>query len=112
MPDQSEKLMQLEPVNFTFKNDPTSLMQYGLIAEDAGKIYPELLAYDKDGQIFSINYFAFIPILIAQIQHQEREIQQLKEQQQFFVEQEETMQELQKEMTQLKALVSRLIIKK
>src|SRR5579863_9131055 len=41
MGDASDKLMKLRPVTFTYKADSTSTQQYGLIAEEVEKIYPE-----------------------------------------------------------------------
>lgn len=77
MEDQTEKIMQLNPVNFRYI-DNDEQMQYGLIAEEAAKQYPEFIAYDKDGQIYSFNYMALIPILLKQIQQLENENQNLK----------------------------------
>ena len=74
MEDQTEKVMQLRPVNFRYKENDAQ-MQYGLIAEEAAKQYPEFIAYDKSGQIYSINYLALVPVLIKQIQEMEKELQ-------------------------------------
>ena len=49
----SSKLLQLRPVNYFYKpeyDDGSHLLQYGLIAEDVAKVYPEMVAYGKDGQ--------------------------------------------------------------
>ena len=71
MEDQSEKMLALRPVTFRFKSDKNSKLQYGLIAEEAAEIYPELIAYDNEGRIYTINYSALIPILLQQIQQLE-----------------------------------------
>ena len=61
MGDSSSKLLQLRPVNFYYKpefDDGSRQLQYGLIAEDVAKVYPEMVAYDKDGRnivVSSIN---------------------------------------------------------
>ena len=39
----TEKLMELRPVRFHLKNDPKGAVQYGLIAEEVDKVYPELV---------------------------------------------------------------------
>ena len=68
MADQTDKMMSLRPVNFHFKNDPTQMMQYGLIAEEVAQIYPEFISRDAEGNIYSINYMALIPVMLKQIQ--------------------------------------------
>ena len=72
------KLMQLRPVQFNYKNTDQQL-QYGLLAHEVEKIYPELVftVPGKSG-IQSIDYLAFIPLLIAVVQAQEEELRSLK----------------------------------
>jgi hypothetical protein len=43
MGDASARLMRLRPVAFRYKADPTGTQQYGLIAEEVAKVYPELV---------------------------------------------------------------------
>src|SRR5208283_5021269 len=50
MGDASDKLMKLRPVTFTYKADSTGTKQYGLIAEEVEKVYPELVIDDADGK--------------------------------------------------------------
>ena len=53
MGDTSNKLLQLRPVTFLYKpeyDDGSHALQYGLIAEEVAKVYPEMVGYDKDGQ--------------------------------------------------------------
>ena len=45
--------MRLRPVTFLYKPEYDKgerTLQYGLIAEEVAKVYPELVAYDNDGQ--------------------------------------------------------------
>ena len=44
-----ERLAQLRPVSFHLKTDPTGALQYGLIAEEVDRVYPELVIRDNDG---------------------------------------------------------------
>ena len=53
MGDSSSKLLQLRPVTFFYKpqyDDGSRTLQYGLIAEEVAKVYPEMAVYDKDSQ--------------------------------------------------------------
>ncbi len=54
-------------------------MQYGLIAEEVAKVYPEMVAYDKDGQILTVKYQLLTPMLLNQIQKQAAQIRSLEE---------------------------------
>ena len=78
MGDTSRKLFQLRPVNFFYKpqyDDGSHLLQYGLIAEDVAKVYPEMVAYDKDGQILTVKYQMLAPMLLNEVQKQNAQIE-------------------------------------
>jgi hypothetical protein len=45
----SEKILALEPVTFVYKNDATSTKQYGVIAEQAYQVCPEMVVLDAEG---------------------------------------------------------------
>ena len=52
MGDSTSALMKLRPVTFLYKPeyaDGERTLQYGLIAEEVAKVYPELVAYDISG---------------------------------------------------------------
>jgi hypothetical protein len=42
MGERSNQLMNLRPVTFRYKEDPTGTLQYGLVAEEVAQVYPEL----------------------------------------------------------------------
>src|SRR5262249_8388946 len=48
--DTSQGLYQLRPVTFRYKQDPQGQRQYGLIAEEVAKVYPELVTKGADGK--------------------------------------------------------------
>jgi hypothetical protein len=76
MGDSSSKLFELRPVNFFYKpeyDNGSHLLQYGLIAEDVAKVYPELVAYDKNCQVLSIKYQLLAPMLLNELQKQAAE---------------------------------------
>jgi hypothetical protein len=72
MGDSSSKLFQLRPVTFVYKaeydNGRTRTPQYGLIAEEVAKVYPEMAVYDKDGQPYSVKYQLLAPMLLNELQ--------------------------------------------
>ena len=80
MAQRTEKLAQLRPVTFHLKIDPNGAIQYGLIAEEVTKVYPELVIRDEAGKIQGVRYEELAPMLLNQSQQQQREISQLKRQ--------------------------------
>jgi hypothetical protein len=77
----AEKVLQLTPVNYTYKNDESQTNQYGFIAQEVQKLFPELVnEKESKGQTFlSLNYQAFGVLAIKTIQEQQKEIDTLKE---------------------------------
>ena len=47
MGTNTAKLEQLRPVTFKLKTDAKATTQYGLIAEEVAKVYPELVIRDE-----------------------------------------------------------------
>src|SRR5262249_48914637 len=80
MRDTSQGLYQLRPVTFRYKQDPQGQRQYGLIAEEVAKVYPELVTKGADGKVESVQYHELIPMLLNEVQRQQQEIAELKAQ--------------------------------
>jgi hypothetical protein len=76
MPDASDKLKRLRPVTFRYKTDPQAIRQYGLIAEEVEKVYPELVIRDEAGKIQGVRYEELAPMLLNEVQQQAAEVQQ------------------------------------
>jgi hypothetical protein len=74
----AEKLAELNIVTFSYISDKTQRVQYGAIAEEVFEIFPELIVYNKEGEIETIQYHHFVPLLIKYAQVQNNEIQALK----------------------------------
>lgn len=72
MPELSGKLAQLRPVTFHYKTDPKSVQQYGLIAEEVDRVYPELVIRDGAGRIQGVHYEELAPMLLSELQQQRR----------------------------------------
>ena len=72
----SEKLMALRPVWFRYKHSfvhGTNPVQFGLIAEQVAKVYPNLVVYGRDGKPSAVAYQELPALLLAQVQKQQRE---------------------------------------
>src|SRR5579884_785522 len=77
MNSASDKLMQLRPVTFRYKQaaeDGSYPLQYGLIAEEVAKVYPDLVQYDKEGMPLAIYDYQLTPMLLNELQKQHRQI--------------------------------------
>jgi predicted ribosome quality control (RQC) complex YloA/Tae2 family protein len=89
MGDTSDGLMDLRPVTFRYKQpyqDGSKPIDYGLIAEEVAKIYPNLAVKGADGKIETVQYQKLTPMLLNELQKQNKKI-----------EEQEDMIELQKE---------------
>jgi hypothetical protein len=74
----SEKLQRLRPVTLHLKSDPQGELQYGLIAEEVDKIFPELVIRDESGTIQGVRYDELAPLLLNEVQEQQRTIAEQK----------------------------------
>lgn len=80
--DKTDKIMNLKPSEFTFKDDQANKIHYGFIAQELENEYPELIQIKPDNnysKIKAINYLEIIPLLVNKIQIMQKEIDELKE---------------------------------
>ena len=73
MGENTKKLEQLRPVSFHLKADPNAAVQYGLIAEEVDKVYPELVIRDDKGKIQGVRYDELAPMLLNEMQNERKE---------------------------------------
>ena len=71
----ADKILDLDVVQFNYKNDAKKEIQYGVIAEDVEPIFPEMIVYDLDGQVDTVQYHKMLPLLIKQVQLMKAEYQ-------------------------------------
>jgi hypothetical protein len=81
MADASAMVMDLRPVVFNYREDvaPGSGKQYGLIAEEVAEVAPDLVALGLDGKPYAVRYHVLAPLLLNEMQKQQREIENLKQ---------------------------------
>jgi hypothetical protein len=88
---------KLEGVRYRWKRDGTA--DIGLIAEDVGKVIPEVVEYEANGiDATSVDYSRLVPLLIESI----------KEQQSTISEQSQDIGDLRNEVAKLKELVTKM----
>jgi hypothetical protein len=73
MGDASDKLMKLRPVTFQYKEDFDGIQQYGLIAEEVQKVYPELVVEGDDGRPETVEYQVLPAMLLNELQKEIRD---------------------------------------
>lgn len=74
MGEASHDLMKLRPVTFRYKapyDDGSHLLQYGLIAEEVAKVYPDLVQFDDKGQPLTVRYHLINVMLLNELQKQQ-----------------------------------------
>ena len=69
---RSQDLYKLRPVTFRYKQDEQGVRQYGLIAEEVLKVYPELVTKGAEGKVEGVQYQELIPLLLNEVQHQQQ----------------------------------------
>src|SRR5262249_32442292 len=75
MGERSQGLYSLRPVTFRYKQEAREPRQYGLIAEEVAKVYPELVTKGADGKVESVQYHELIPMLLNEVQHQQQKLE-------------------------------------
>ena len=86
----SAGLMKLRPVSFRYKSDPSGTLQYGLVAEEVARVYPELVTRGTDGKVLSVRYLEFTALLLNELQEQHTELQKQTEKTQELTQRLET----------------------
>lgn len=79
--DKRRKFDLLRPVTYTWsKVERKGQKDFGFIAEEMDKIYPELVVKDDEGNCTGLNYGKLTAILTAHAQEQDEEIKYLNDQ--------------------------------
>lgn len=74
------EVLQMNPVQYNWKETPEGKKEVGLLAQDVLKLIPEAVVVPEDGSAMGMKYSELIPVLIKAIQEQQKEIQELKKQ--------------------------------
>lgn len=93
------KIMALNPVSFTMKSDPDKRIEFGFIAQDVEKIFPELVITAKDEQeTKSLNYTGMIAPMVQAMQEQQRMLEAQQAQIDLLVKQNAELKAMMEEM--------------
>ena len=95
----SERIRDLRPVTYHLKTDRKGQTQYGLIAEEVAKVYPELVIRGQKGEIEGVRYEELTPMLLNELQLQQG---RLADQQSRLAEQQAELQDMRSQVTELR----------
>ena len=71
-----EAILALKPVTFHYKSDSTNTPQFGLIAEEVGKVDPDLVVRDENGDIYTVRYDAVNAMLLNEFLKEHRKVEE------------------------------------
>jgi hypothetical protein len=112
MGSETDKLQALRPVTFHLKTDPQGAVQYGLIAEEVAKIYPELVIRNETGRIDGVRYDELAPLLLNEMQRQQKvaaaQAQTIAAQDQRAADQDAKIARLQEQLAGIQAALVKL----
>jgi hypothetical protein len=74
-----DRLAELRPVRFRYRDDPSGEVQFGLIAEEVERAFPELASRDARGRLQSVRYHLLAPLVLAQAQANRVEAERLRD---------------------------------
>ena len=78
MDTASEAVLALKPVTFHYKSDSKQRPEYGLIAEEVAKVNPNLVARDREGEIYTVRYEAVNAMLLNEFLKEHKKVEQLQ----------------------------------
>ena len=78
MGNRSDKVLDLRPVTFSYKDDAQATTHYGLIAEEVATVYPDLVTRTASGEVQTVKYQELIPMLVNELQRQRQDLAKLQ----------------------------------
>jgi hypothetical protein len=99
--DTSAGLMQLRPVSFHYRpefDDGSHLLQYGLVAEEVARVYPDLVQTDREGRPIAVRTHFINAMMLNEVQRQHGTI---AAQQARIDQQQAEIEELQRQVREL-----------
>ena len=72
MGDGEQRADEAASGDLPLQERPGGHRQYGLVAEEVARVYPELVVRGTKGEIESLQYQELIPMLLNEVQHQQQ----------------------------------------
>jgi Chaperone of endosialidase len=74
MDKASESILALKPVSFRYKVHRDATPQFALIAEQVAEVNPDLVVFDKNGEIYTVRYDQVNAMLLNEFLKARRQI--------------------------------------
>jgi len=74
------KVLNLRGIYFNWKKEKGGEHDMGMVAEEVGKVLPEIVEYESDGSGYTtgMDYSKLTPVLVEAIKEQQKQIEELK----------------------------------
>jgi polyhydroxyalkanoate synthesis regulator phasin len=111
MNEASQNLLKLRPVTYRYKDaddNGSNPLEYGLIAEEVAKVYPDLVAYGVDGKIETVQYQKLTPMLLNELQHLNAQLESEKQKSKQLADEVAELKTYLQEVAELKTQVKAL----
>lgn len=99
-----DDFLSLRPLTYQFKADMTNTVYIGMIAQDVNEVYPEMVSYHEDQDIYHMDYAGFGVIAIKAVQELKKELIQKDEQLEAVMLKN---QELESRLSKLESLINK-----
>jgi hypothetical protein len=111
MDKASDALLSLKPVTFRYKNYKNGPRQFGLIAEEVAEVNPDLVARDKNGEIYTVRYDQINAMLLNEFLKEHKRVEELNcrlaEQEAVVAQQEQEFREtIAEQENKIRALIA------
>ena len=106
MASTSGAILALRPVTFHYKSDAEERPQFGLVAEEAAKVDPDLVVPDANNQIYTVRYYAVNAMFSEWVSGSD--MRRSQSQSTTIAEQKKEIGALKARLDQVKTLASRL----
>ena len=101
-----DTFMELQPLTYKYKADNESKNYIGMVAQDVEKIYPELISYDKEEDVYHMDYSATGVIAIKATQKLKQEVKELNLKMETLIAENKTLKQ---QLSKLEQLETRLL---
>ena len=80
-PEVLMKLGMLEPVRYHYIDQEDDAKKYmGFIAQDLKEVFPEVVTWNEEAEIYTVSYTELIPVLVSALQEQQEIIETQQQQ--------------------------------
>ncbi len=102
-------LLQLNGYTYSMKNDTAHTREYGLMAQDVQKIFPEMVSnIDAEGKYLGLSYIQFVPVLVEGMKEQQAIIEQQQKEIKALKQQNAKINQLEQQNTQMQVMLEQI----